>query len=100
MIQPHMGLVIAEDRGRLIKNKALALPISFDGNHFEMIISMAGYTPPSATPSKKRMSNNCQSFLTIAVKYEITPQATIDQRINFFALRCSAICPPGACNTI
>src|ERR1700736_3300775 len=99
-IHPEIGLVINVESGRLIKNSAFARPSSFVGNQLAMIVRSAGYTPPSATPSRNLIANNCHAFCTNAVRIEILPHARIVQRMYLFALECSAIWPAGTCNNM
>src|SRR5215467_3230510 len=75
-IQPESGEEKITATGRHNIQYALARARSARGNQLESRTRVAGQTPPSATPSRRRITQNSREVPTSPVAAEQTPQIT------------------------
>src|SRR4051812_14527088 len=77
---------------------AFARARSARGNQCATSTRTAGQTPPSASPSTSRMTQNSRAECTNPVAIEQNPQATSKMATTRLALQCCARCPAGICS--
>ena len=103
--QPHfssslvvMGAEPATASGWQRIQYALARARSARGNQFASNTSVAGNTPLSATPSRKRINSNCRNVCDKPQPIAQRPQATRKMLTIFRAPHRVAQYPPGICS--
>ncbi len=96
---PEIGLAITEPSGRLSRKTVLARARSVRVNQWRIRTRVEVSTPPSATPSRKRLTISSFSVRTRAVDAEIAPHTSNRPKITHFALQTEESRPAGICNT-
>src|SRR5665213_2496603 len=84
---PESGEETTSERGSAIENKALARARSLVGNQCERRMSVAGYIPPSATPSSNRITQSSCQFRAKPQPAAQQPQTTNEIATNRFVLQ-------------
>src|SRR5205807_5568944 len=99
-IQPESGAITTEAIGTQNIQYELARARSCSGNQRDNKTSVAGQTPPSATPNRNRTRHNSTTFCTSPLRIAKIPQAISAMVTNLRALQTVAQRPPGTCNNI
>src|SRR6266702_1378505 len=85
--QPESGAATINEIGIAIENKEFALARSLRGNQCEIMTRVAGYMPPSATPSSNRITHISCQLWTNAQATAAPPHMTSKILTNHFVLQ-------------
>src|ERR1700738_1767407 len=83
---PDSGAETIKEIGIAMENREFARARSLRGNQWESRTSVAGYMPPSATPSSKRITHICCQVWTNAQPTAAPPHMTSKILTNHFVL--------------